>query len=155
MQRYRLLFLSTLLITLGNLLSHPAVAQRAAGDIGIGLQAGQPSGLSIGVYQPTGMGLDILAAWDLNDFFYINPHGLFTNHIGDSETFHLFYGPGFFVGLHDEGSEDRLRLGVSGTGGLSVMLGSFEIYGRVTPRLELIDETDVDIGGGLGFRLYL
>ena len=55
----------TLFITM--MLATPALlkAQRVAGDVGIGLQIGEPSGLSIATYRPNGVGIDILAAWDL------------------------------------------------------------------------------------------
>ena len=147
-----------LLVTLIAFLSIPftSFAQyRNAGDVGIGLQIGQPSGLSIGVYQPRGMGVDILAAWDLNDFFFANVHGLFNNHLGNTDRWHLFYGPGAFVGVRDRGAEnDIVGLGISGTAGISVVAGPIEFYGRVTQRLELIERTNVDIGGGLGIRAF-
>jgi len=129
-------------------------AQPDDGSVGVGLQLGQPSGLSIGVYKPDGLGLDVLAAWDLNDFLYLNAHGVFSS--GDGSPFRLFYGPGAYVGLYERGNgEDQVRVGVSATGGLSAFLGPFEIYARVTPRLRLLESTDVAIGGGLGLRLFL
>lgn len=133
-----------------------AQAQRSPGQVGIGLQVGQPSGLSLAVYKPNSIGLDVLAAWDLDNFFYLNPHGVFTSHLGNSERFHLFYGPGAYIGLYDEGAGgDQARLGISATGGLSVIFGALELYGRITPRLQLFDQTNARIGGGLGIRVYL
>lgn len=131
-------------------------AQRARGDVGIGFQAGQPSGLSLNVYNPTGMSTDILAAWNLNDFYFVNVHGVFNSHLGNSDALHVFYGPGAFVGVRDrKDSDDIVQAGLSGTLGLSVMINKLELYGRVTPRLQLIDKTDVDFGGGIGMRVYL
>lgn len=132
-----------------------ASAQRVKGDVGIGLQGGQPSGLSLQVYNPTGMSLDILGAWDLNDFYFANVHGVFTQHLGNSDVAHVFYGPGVFMGVRDtKDSDDILQAGLSGTLGLSFMISKVELYGRVTPRLQLLDKTDADIGGGLGVRVY-
>ncbi len=142
------------IITATLLLSSGLLAQPDNGSVGVGLQLGQPSGLSVGVYKPDGMGLDVLAAWDLNDFLYLNAHGVFSS--GDGSPFRIFYGPGAYVGLYERGNnEDEVRVGVSATGGVSVFLGPFEIYARVTPRLRLLESTDVAIGGGLGLRLFL
>ena len=45
-------------------------------------------------------------------------------------------------------------MGISGTIGLSYLIERFEIYLRLTPRLALIEATDADFGGGLGFRYF-
>jgi hypothetical protein len=151
---FRSISLFALLSIWGLVLPPQAQAQPNSGSVGIGLQLGQPSGLSLGVYKPSGMALDVLAAWNLNDFLYLNAHGLFST--GDASPFRLFYGPGVYVGLYERGNaEDQIAAGLSATGGVSIFIGSFEIYGRVTPRLLLISQTDVAIGGGLGLRLYL
>lgn len=134
-------------------------AQRTAGSVGIGAQFGQPTGLSLKVYNPNGLSPDVLLAWDLNDFFFINVHGLVERHIDSGGNFHYFIGPGVFAGIRDSNNEilegnDNFAAGISGNFGLNVLLGTVEIYGQVTPRLELIDKTSSDIGGGLGIRFY-
>jgi len=151
----RTTLLASLLATAA-FLPQQAQAQRRSGDVGIGLQLGQPSGLSLAVYRPNSIGLDILAAWDLDDFFYVNPHGIFTTRLGDGDRFHLFFGPGAYVGIFERPqASEAIRLGLSATGGLSVMFDILEIYARITPRLPLFDETNTHIGGGVGIRLYL
>ncbi|GLR15814.1 hypothetical protein [Portibacter lacus] len=132
-----------------------ANAQRSSGDVGIGLQFGEPSGLSLNFYRNAGPTVDILAAWDLDKFFYVNAHALYYKHIGGSEYLHFIYGPGAFVGIIDNKElKDAIDLGISATGGLSMVYRQLEIYLRVTPRLALLDKTNVDLGGGLGVRLY-
>lgn len=136
-------------------------AQRRAGAVGIGGQFGDPTGLTIKIYKPYGISTDILAAWDLNDFFYLNVHGLYERHIDRSEVLHFFVGPGLFVGLKDRNGasdgfgDNALAAGLSGSLGLNVVIGRVELYGQVTPRLELIDKTATDVGGGVGIRFYL
>ena len=136
-------------------------AQRSAGAVGIGAQFGQPTGLSLKIYQPTGLSTDILVAWDLNDFFFVNIHGLAERHLGSSESVHYFIGPGLFVGVRESNNDGLVSksndfvAGISGTLGLNVILGPVELFGQVTPRLELIDETAGDVGGGIGIRIYL
>lgn len=134
-------------------------AQRSSGAVGIGAQFGQPTGLTVKIYEPRGISTDILAAWDLDDFFFLNVHGLFERHLGNSGNFHYFVGPGGFIGIRDSkggesGSSNDVALGISGTLGLNVMVGIAEIYGQITPRLELVKETKGDIGGGVGVRFY-
>lgn len=134
-----------------------ATAQRASGDVGIGAHIGQPTGLSLKFYKPT-TSVDVLAAWDLDDFFYINVHSIWDEHLNEQETVHFYYGPGLFAGVRDRGSDarmDEFGFGISGAAGLDVLINKFEIFAQVTPRLELIESTDFDLGGGIGFRVYL
>lgn len=138
-----------------------AFAQPSSGRFGIGIQFGDPSGLSMRIYQPARMSADILLAWDLDDFFFANVHGTWEKSISGSGNFNFFYGPGVFIGLRErynrrlfDGNDD-VNLGVSGTLGFNCYVDRFEIYLRLTPRLLLIDRTDADVGGGLGFRFYL
>ena len=145
------------------LLSLPLTAQRAAGEVGIGAQFGAPTGLTVKVYQPTGISVDVLAAWDLDNFFFVNVHGLIERHIDQNQRFHWFIGPGVFAGIRNldedddlaEPESDNFGAGISGTIGLNYIIGKVEIFGQFTPRLELLDETNGDLGGGLGFRVYI
>ena len=131
-------------------------AQRESGDFGIGGQLGSPTGLSIQLYKSAGASPDFLFAWDLNDFLYVNGHALFQPHIGNSGNLHFIYGPGAFVGVYNQGIfKDKVEAGISGTVGLSLLISKFEIYGRITPRLSLLERTQADVGGGLGLRFYL
>jgi hypothetical protein len=130
---------------------------RTSGEVGIGFQAGQPTGVSVKIYKPNSWSPDFLAAWDLNDFFFLNVHAIKENHIGDSQRFHFFYGPGAFIGIDDRPKEfdDEVVIGLSGSFGLSLVFGDFEFFVQGTPRLSLIDSTNFDLGGGFGVRFYL
>jgi hypothetical protein len=134
----------------------PASAQRMPGSIGIGGQIGDPSGLTLKVYNPGRMSYDFLAAWDLDDFFFVNAHGLFSRHVGNRDDLHFFYGPGLFLGFRDRArdEDDDVVAGISGTFGLGYVFDRFELYGQLTPRLSVVPGTDGDLGGGLGFRFY-
>lgn len=133
-------------------------AQRPGG-VGVGVQLGDPSGLSLNL--PTGgrASIDLLAAWDLDDFFFLNGHALFMQPLGSAPNFGVFYGPGLFIGVRDRGRgrwdfDDEVYAGASGTIGLNYFIDQFEIYLRATLRLQLIDKTDGQAGGGLGLRYY-
>jgi hypothetical protein len=144
------------------LFSMPKIyAQPSGGNFGLGIQFGEPSGLSLRIYQPGRMSADILLAWDLDDFFYANVHGTWEKSLAGSGDFNFFYGPGAFIGLRErrnrglfDGDND-VNFGISGTAGFNVYIERIEIYLRITPRLLLVDRTDSNVGGGLGFRFYL
>ncbi|HMQ49454.1 MAG TPA: hypothetical protein PKA00_18395 [Saprospiraceae bacterium] len=148
------------LVFFGVFFSLRGQAQPSSGQFGIGIQFGDPSGLSMRIHKPSGMSADILLAWDLDDFFFANVHGVFEQPISGSGNFNFIYGPGAFIGLRDRGNgnlfdgTDEVNLGVSGVAGLNVYIEQFEIYVRLTPLLLLVDRTDAEIGGGLGFRFY-
>lgn len=72
--------------------STEGTAQRAAGDVGLGIQVEQPTGLSLKIYNP-GTSTDFLAAWDWDNFFFLNIHAIFDTHLNDEQTIHFFYGP--------------------------------------------------------------
>ena len=142
------------LLMLLSTLAGPALAQRVPGSIGLGGQIGDPSGVTLLFYSASGLSYDFLAAWDLDDFFYVNAHGLYERPLGDTPRAHIFYGPGAFVGIRDHRDDDEVRLGVSSTLGAGFIVEQFEFYVRVTPRLTLTPGTDGDIGGGIGLRYY-
>ncbi len=136
-------------------LNAPAQAQRASGDVALGIEVGDPSGVTLLFYRPPGPSWDFLAAWDLDDFFFLNLHALFERHLGRRNDLHLFYGPGGFVGFHDRGQrDDEVDVGISGTIGIGFLIERFEIYGRVTPRLSVVPATEGDVGAGVGVRYY-
>lgn len=139
--------------------SLPASAQRTSGGVGLGGQLGEPSGVTLKFYDAQGPSYDFLAAWDLDDRFFLNGHALFENNIQANidPDLHWFIGPGGFIGVFDapEPVEDDALIGISGTVGLNLVFNRrVELYGRLTPRLEVIPETEGGVGGGLGVRYY-
>lgn len=139
-------------------LSLPAQAQRAPGAAGLGVQAGEPSGVTVKLYNPDRPSYDFLAAWSFtDDFFFLNAHALFESRLPAEDIeqpVQWYIGPGAYIGISDdEGSETGL--GVSGTIGLDILLADhFELYLQATPRFELVRETEPHLGGGLGLRYY-
>ncbi len=131
-------------------------AQRRPGAIGIGGQIGEPSGLSVKVYNPGSASFDALAAWENDDFFYVNLHGVYERHLANSQNLHFFFGPGGFIGFQDRprDEDDDVVAGISGTFGLGLVIERFEIFGQLTPRLAVTPTTDGDLGGGVGARFY-
>ncbi len=137
----------------------PAEAQRIPGALGIGGQVGDPSGVTIKIYNPAGVSYDFLAAWDLDDFFFLNMHGQYERplEVENVSGVEYFFGPGAFIGIRDRDApvEDDFVLGISGRLGINVPLEDrFEFYAQFTPRISLVPDTDGDLGGGLGVRYY-
>ena len=145
----RLLFL---LLAVG-LAAPSAHAQR--GTFGIGGQIGDPTGLAL-KFQSGSRLFDLAAGWDLDDYLFVQGHLLLREQRADRSAtdFHYFYGPGLFLGVRDGNRDGNTAFGISFNAGLAYYTGQIEIFGQLTPRLRLIDNTDFDIGGGLGVRFY-
>mgnify|MGYP007122496513 CR=1 FL=1 len=142
-------------LRLGLLLALLAAAPAAA-QTGIGAQVGDPTGITLKI--GAGRGAVALAAgWDLgDDDTQISLEGhyfLRETRIPGEADLALFYGPGIFL----KAREDRdPSFGASFGIGLSLFATrDIEIYGLVSPRLQLVEETDFDLGGGVGARVYL
>ena len=63
-----------------------------------------------------------------------------------------------FIGVRDDNRkgdrDDETVLGVSGNFGINYEFSRVDIFVQLTPRLEIISETDLDVGGGLGVRFF-
>lgn len=132
-------------------------AQRPSPSFGIGFQAGSPTGLSMQFYKEHGVSADILLAYDLQDFFFVNVHGLWDVHLDPGHHFHFFYGPGGFVGIRNYKpveQKDDVVAGISGNFGFNFVVQRIEIFAQFTPRLALTPGTYFDNGGGVGMRFF-
>jgi hypothetical protein len=139
-------------------ISQTALAQPADASLGLGGQVGGDSGLTLKSYRTNGLpfqnllharAADVLLAWNLDGFFFVDAHLLREEPIPDSPL-HYFLGPGLFFLA---GSDD-FATGVSGNFGVNFFSGPFEVYLQVTPRLGLLPATTGNLGGGVGLRYY-
>ena len=128
-------------------------APPAAAQLAVGGQVGSPTGLSLAFGD--GRGAVLLAVgWDLDDAVEAEGHYLLRDRRlrGSQANVRVFYGPGAFVRSRNDDTDAGVSLGV----GLSAALApELTAYGLLSPRLQLIDETDVELGAGLGLRLTL
>lgn len=135
------------------------LAQRPDKAFGIGFQVGSPTALALQFYKAKGMSTDILLAYNLKDFLFVNIHGLWNTHLDQNGQWYLFYGPGGFVGIRDRRSSDsrydKVEAGISGNFGLNFVAGRVEFFGQLTPRLAFTPGTNFDLGGGVGLRFYI
>lgn len=132
----------------------------ALGQTGIGGQIGDPTGITVKFGVGHGA-IDLAAGWDLGEHFAAQGHYL----LGENRLptpgadLRFFYGPGAYLKVRtdDNGNDDgNADAGLSFNAGLSLYPSNeLEIFGQITPRLQLVDETDFDVGGALGVRFYL
>ena len=126
-------------------------------QLGIGVHIGEPTALSV-QYQPRGgMAADFLFAYDLNDYLFINGHGLWKRTLDDGGHFSFYYGPGAFVllrGPRRDRWNDDAQLGLSGNFGLSFRFSRIDLFAQITPRFSVVPATEFGVGGGFGGRFW-
>lgn len=147
--RIPLLLIACVLFTVNN----ETQAQVIGRNVGVGGQIGEPSGITLKIYQRPGFAYDFLAAWDFDEYFLINVHGIFEHSLSDSPL-NYYLGPGAFVTFRDR-REDDVSVGISGNFGINFFVERFEVFLQITPRLNILPDTDGDLGGGVGLRYYL
>lgn len=131
-----------------------AHSQSPPGSAGIGGQLGEPSGISFKLYQQPGFAYEILGAWDLDDFFFLNGHALYERAIPDSPL-RYYLGPGVLLGIREDGTDESdFVVGISGEVGVNFFVERYEVFLHLTPRLGVIPDTEGDVGGGIGLRYY-
>lgn len=130
------------------------LAPSASAQLAVGGQVGDPTGLALKLGAGRGAVL-IAVGWDLDDSVSAEGHYVLSaNRLsGTRSDVRLFYGPGVFL-QSSENSDTRFGISL-GVGLETLLTNDIELYGLVSPRLQLVDETDFDLGGGVGLRLRL
>ncbi len=136
--------------------ARPVEAQPQADGLGVGLQLGEPSGVTLQWHNPRSLSWDFLAAWDFDDFLFLNVHGLYYSGLGRDNVVHVFYGPGVFIGIEDGGNDgdDETVVGISAALGIGFMLEQIQLFASITPRLSVAPDTEGRVGAGIGARYY-
>lgn len=153
-QTLRFALLCACVVLLGTDAVRAQVPGRA---VGLGGQIGDPSGITLKLYQRPGFAYDFLAAWDFDDFFFLNAHALYERPFLDAPRVgrrvpRYFLGPGAVLGIEER--TDKIVIGLSGNFGINLFIERFELFVQITPRINVIPNTDGDIGGGIGLRYY-
>jgi hypothetical protein len=131
----------------------------AAPSVGLGVMAGEPTGVSLKVWGSSRHAIDGAAGWSIGEGGWLYLHGdyLWHRYELDPEEFEgrvpYYFGVGCRVLLH-EGEESRL--GVRFPIGLDYLFDGerFDVFIEVAPVLDLVPETDFDLSGGVGARYY-
>jgi hypothetical protein len=149
------------LIIAGVLFGGIIIAQ--AGDFGLGIIVGAPTGLSGKLWLTDTTAMDGAAAWSLDsknhfllhiDYLYHNFDLLKINRdkVDKSKT-------AFYYGF---GGRIKFREGEDSQAGLRIPVGiehifvkaPYDIFFEIAPILNLVPETSVDLDAGLGVRFF-
>jgi hypothetical protein len=137
---------------------------------GIGVIVGEPTGLSAKKWLSDTTAIDAAAAWSFSDFnsFQIHVDYLWHNYdlIKTKELpgqISVYYGVGGRIklkgsndGKGNETKDEDARLGVRVPVGLSYTFkeNPVELFAEVVPLLDVVPETKLGIGAGIGARYY-
>jgi hypothetical protein len=139
----------------------------AHADFGLGVIIGSPTGVSGKYTFASDRAIDGALAWDLGDD-HIHFHGdyLWLKNRGirlDSVALDWFFGIGGRLVLFSDNDNDRrddddddFSLGVRAPIGIGYTFNDprIEVFGEAALILDLIEETDVDLDGGIGARFH-
>lgn len=131
----------------------------AAGRLGVGVILGAPTGFSFKFWTASRNAIDLALAWDFaDDYFHI--HGDYLYHFplrfegGGRSTFLTYLGVGGRFKFRSGDRENNNLLGVRGVGGIEFLpYGTpLDIFAEIAPVMNIIDETSLDVDGGIGIR---
>jgi hypothetical protein len=147
-----------LVIVLSMLCSLPCLA--AENNFGLGFILGAPTGLSANYKVSEARTIDMALAYDFSDDF-VHLHSTYLFHQPESLNFDemdlgWYSGIGARILFDDGRRDEELRVGLRGALGLSLELdrAPIEIFAELAPVLNLIENTDLDLDGGIGLRYY-
>ncbi len=146
-----LLFYVILIATVGQ--------SAVAGDVGLGIIAGEPTGLSLKTWVGDREAVDAAVGWSLGDegWFYGHCDYLHHRYDLDPEEFAgsvpYYFGVGCRILLRDGGDS---KLGFRIPVGLDYIFrdSRFDVFMEVAPILNLVPETEFDWSGGVGARFW-
>lgn len=126
--------------------------------LGLGIILGEPTGISANYKFQPNRSVDMALAYDFDDDFYFHSTYLFRHpkslDLGASDL-------GWYAGIGgrfewDDHDEDEISLGVRGSLGGSLEFKKYpvEVFAELAPVMDIVEETDFDLGAALGARYY-
>lgn len=151
--RTRLVSILCLVLVIGTVL--PA----AGGDVGLGIIAGEPTGLSLKTWLGDTNALDAASGWSLGENEWLYLHVDYLHHRYDLHVPELDRGVPYYFGI---GGRVLLRDGHESRLGVRIPLGldyvfddsRFDVFIEVAPIVNLIPSTGFDLSGGIGARFW-
>ena len=128
-----------------------------AGNVGLGVMAGEPTGLSLKVWSGSRTAFDAAAGWSVGHDDWIYVHGDYLWHRYeldvDEGSLPFYFGIGARVLVHEDHDS---RVGVRVPLGLDYLFANhrWDIFIEVAPIIDLTPDTEFDVGGGVGARYY-
>lgn len=132
-----------------------AEAQSRHGNTELGVILGEPTGLSLKLWQSDRSAYDAAVAWSFGDNESVHVHADYLRHNWldvDNGSLALYYGIGARA-LFSNNSRMGARIPV----GLQYILPStrLSLFFEVAPTFDVIPETRFGVNGGLGIRFFL
>lgn len=146
------------------LISTPLLTHAQGSGFGLGIIAGEPTGLSAKAWIGDGSAIDFAAAWSLEgrDFFQL--HADYLRHASvievDKGFLPFYYGIGArMVILEDKfrrEDEEDILFGLRIPLGITYLFAGapLDIFAELVPVIELFPSTDFEVDGGVGIRYY-
>lgn len=153
--------LSSLVLTGMLLPASASFAQRSAGDLGLGLVVGEPTGLSAEYWTSSSQAVSGAVAWSIADKTRFHIHADWIFHDWDILQRNLDITEGhlpLYLGLGGRVrfEEDDSHVGVRFVVGVDYIFDEapFDVFFEVAPIMDLIPETTVNGNAGLGIRVW-
>lgn len=153
------LIAAIIILVFGFFLSNNVYAQPSESDVGLGLMVGEPTGLTFKAWTSDINAFDVGMAWSVGNYDAISIHADYLWHrFGvfneiDSGQMPVYYGIGGRLVLGDPDTHLGARIPI----GIAYLFeeSPVELFLEVAPIVDLVPETDFDMNGALGVRLYL
>lgn len=153
------LFILTILISIHAL---------SAGDLGVGIIIGEPTGLSLKKWIDADRAFDAGIAWSFSGNNSIHFHADYMVHrFGVLQSLDLPGRSAFYFGLggrikliEDQiekvGDDQQVQLGIRVPLGISYKIADapIDLFVEVVPVLDLVPDTDIDLNAAIGARFY-
>ena len=131
-------------------------------NFGVGIIAGEPTGVSFKLWTSQTTGFDAGAAWSFVGGEYFQVHGDFLLHNYnlfrvDTGKMSLFYGVGGRLKFGEDAlgdNETTLSLRVPVGIAYEFEKTPIEIFLEIVPMLDVVPATEISIAGAVGFRYY-
>lgn len=129
------------------------------GDVGLGIMAGEPTGLSLKTWLGESTALDAAAGWSIGENEWVHVHVDYLHHRYDLNPPELDRPVPYYFGV---GCRLLLRDGHGSKLGIRIPLGldyvfeesRLDVFVEVAPILNLVPETEFDLSGGIGARFW-
>lgn len=152
------------LVVLGFILlmtTYSTSAQNTSKKNGIGLIAGEPTGITYKHWLSDTRAFDVSLAWSVysddnvsinTDYLLHTPNGVNIDTKSDTFALPFYYGIGTRLRLGDDDAQFGIRIPL----GLAFYLKNqpIELFGEIVPLVDIAPDTEFDLNGGVGARFY-
>jgi hypothetical protein len=133
------------------------VAQAGHGNVGIGIQLGEPTGITAKFWLDRSSAIDATIGWNFISE-WIALQGGYLYHfplIVRSGNLYAYVGVGARLDAWSSaGGDDNFRFAGRIPVGIEYIYNPISFYGELDPLVRLYPTLNFDLGGGLGFRFY-